>query len=60
MLPTSTPQSPRCFAEHQNSDLENCVTFGFWITVLEVIEELGSGNILCMMLGMSFIAWRAA
>lgn len=28
MLPTSTPQSPRCFAEHQNSDLENC---DFWI-----------------------------
>lgn len=55
-----TPQSPRCFAEHQNSDLETCVTFGFWITVLEIIEELGSGNILCVMWWMSFIAWREA
>lgn len=56
MLPTGTPQSPCCFAEHQKSNLENCETFGFWITVLEILEELGSGNILCMMLQMSFTA----
>ena len=48
MLPAGTPQSACCFPDHQNSDLGNCVTFGFWITVLEILVELGSGNILCI------------
>lgn len=35
-----------CFAEHQNCDLGNCMTFGLWITVSEILMKLGCGNIL--------------